>query len=285
MVEDNESRNLENATSDETPAAPAGVTGAPAHAAATSRNGFGGRRGITILVAVLVLVLIAASIAYYTLLGQVGSGSSVLATDGTTASTAANGSAGSATGSAGSTAGSGATQTSGAASASSGTAQAGGTSSSTTSSVLPNTPDERHAATDVTIRDASGASLQLSSITSNGKPTIVNFWATWCPYCRTELEEMDGIVAEYSDRVNFVPIDSVDGTRETMQNGLDFFADKGYTFPTYFDTDNQAAVIAYNASSLPTTIVIDRNGNLVGYHAGLMKTDTITAVIDALLAE
>lgn len=42
------------------------------------------------------------------------------------------------------------------------------------------------------------------------KPTVVNFWATWCPYCLREMEAFQSMYERYGDRVNFVMLNVAD---------------------------------------------------------------------------
>lgn len=251
----------------------------PLHASSTARRAASGnRKGLVIMVVALALLVIAASIAYAALSTASDSDATVLVSqEAGSSSTAATSSTG--------TSGAGAAGKASTDSAEAQSASGSASSAADTSSVLPNTPDSRQAATDVTLLDEDGNSVKLSSIIGNGKPTILEFWATWCPYCKQELTIMDGVVSDYAGRFNFVPIDSVGSKSETVEKALQFMSDNGHDYPTYFDTNSQAAATAYHAYSLPTIIVIDRYGNYVGYHTGLMQADDISAILDALLAE
>lgn len=64
---------------------------------------------------------------------------------------------------------------------------------------------------DFSVLDEAGNSVKLSSL--QGKPTIVGYWATWCPYCVKEAPTIQKLYETYGDRVNFMMIDTVDGTR------------------------------------------------------------------------
>lgn len=157
-------------------------------------------------------------------------------------------------------------------------------SSGTTAVSLPNTREQREAAPDFTVTDESGSSVTLSSF--KGKPTVVMFWASWCPTCQKELDALNtGTYEKYADRVNFVPIDSVDGSKETMATGQAYADKKGLIFPIYFDSESQNAAITYGVSSIPRTFFIDADGGLIGYYPGYLDDSLMNGYLEAILAE
>jgi hypothetical protein len=78
--------------------------------------------------------------------------------------------------------------------------------------------------------------------------------------------------------------DLFDGTpsRETVETASAFVADKGYSFPVYFDTDRSGA-ISYGISTVPVTYFIDAEGYFVGYHRGMLNAEKLQRGIDMLL--
>ena len=77
---------------------------------------------------------------------------------------------------------------------------------------------------DATVYTDLGEPLKLSAI-AGGKPLVVNFWATWCPYCVDELPDFQQIVSDYGDRVSFAFVDVADGQRERADDARhDLFA-------------------------------------------------------------
>lgn len=73
-----------------------------------------------------------------------------------------------------------------------------------------------------------------------------------------------------------------DGTRETADNTKAFVSEYGYTFPVYYDNDASAAM-AYQISSIPLTLLIDADGNVVNRHLGAMDEATLRSYIEVLL--
>lgn len=137
-------------------------------------------------------------------------------------------------------------------------------------------PGNRNAAPDFTVTDGGGNRVSTADL--SGKPVILNFWATWCPPCRRELPAFDKLYRQYGNEVSFMMIDLTDGYRETVEGVKKFISENGYTFPVYYDTEGSAAE-AYNVSSIPFTVAVGRNGNIVGTHLGAMSEAALEKLI------
>lgn len=127
-------------------------------------------------------------------------------------------------------------------------------------------------APDFTVYDIDGNPVSLSDFA--GKPVVLNFWASWCPPCKGEMPEFQKLYDELKDEVHFVMVDMVDDAQETVASGSSFIEENGYTFPVYYDTDYDAA-ITYQARSLPMTFFIDREGNFITGHMGMITADLL----------
>ena len=99
-----------------------------------------------------------------------------------------------------------------------------------------------------------GKSLRLSDL--RGKVVVLNFWASWCVPCRWEMPSFERIWQEYRDQdVVFVGV-AVSDEEEDVRA----FAEKvGVSYPLGLDTSGKITV-AYRATTLPTTVLIDRRG-------------------------
>lgn len=109
--------------------------------------------------------------------------------------------------------------------------------------------------------DQDGMEHSLAS--NDGKPTLLNVWATWCPPCRDEMPLFDENYALYGDEVNFIMLNALDSRpTETEEAALDFVEEMGLTFPIYFDIDftNQ---VEFVANMLPLTVLMDSNGEVI----------------------
>lgn len=136
-------------------------------------------------------------------------------------------------------------------------------------------------APDFTVTDKDGNKVSLSDF--GGKPVVINFWATWCGPCRSEMPAFEELYAKYGDEVSFVMI-NVDGTGTQMSDIAPFLQDAGYTFPVYIDSDFSASR-SYNAHSIPLSVFVDKNGNITATHVGAMSKETIENYIQSAMKE
>jgi peroxiredoxin len=108
-----------------------------------------------------------------------------------------------------------------------------------------------------------------------GKVVMLNFWGTWCPPCRKEIPDLVNLQAKYNkDGLEIVGITLTSGSASEIQK---FANDKqmNYTILTDFGNDETQAVtnlygqtIGQPISSIPTTLVIDREGYIVKGYLG-----------------
>ena len=153
---------------------------------------------------------------------------------------------------------------------------------STPSEETPNEdspPEETEKAPDFTVYDREGNEVTLYGM--RGKPTVVNFWASWCPPCKEELPDFEKMYLEMGDEVNFMMVDMTDGYQETREKGEAYIAEQGFTFPLYFDLDQNAAY-TYGIQSLPTTVFYDKEGNMITYAFGMIDYETLLKRINMI---
>jgi thiol-disulfide isomerase/thioredoxin len=91
-----------------------------------------------------------------------------------------------------------------------------------------------------------------------GRPVVINFWASWCPPCRSEMPAMQRVHEEYQDQ-GLVILGINAANQDQMADAIDFAEQNGLTFPIIFDTGGRAT-LDYQVRSLPTTFFIDRKG-------------------------
>lgn len=132
---------------------------------------------------------------------------------------------------------------------------------------------ERTAAPNFTMTDLAGNTVELDSL--KGKPIVLNFWASWCGYCVQEMPDFDAVYKELGGEVTFVMLNVTDGVRETREKGEKHYAEKGYTFPVYFDDRGTQGTNTYGVTGFPTTYFIDRNGNLAAYAGGMIDEEAL----------
>ena len=148
---------------------------------------------------------------------------------------------------------------------------------------VPNDEENwREPAPDFAMLDWDGNSLKLSDIIVEGKPIILNFWASWCPPCKYEMPDFDKVHREFGDRVNFVMLDLVDGQRETEELGRRYVLDNGFDMPIFFDVMQEGA-FAYGIHSIPTTIFIDNEGYVITGVQGAIDEEILRGAIGFIL--
>lgn len=137
-------------------------------------------------------------------------------------------------------------------------------------------------APDFTVENADGEEVKLSDYV--GKPIVLNFWASWCSPCKSEMPEFNAAWEELEGEVQFLMVNMTDGSRETVDTAKEYVEGEGFTFPVLFDTNSEAA-IAYSAYSLPTTYFIDAEGYLVARAVGAIDGETLQKGLDLIYSQ
>src|SRR3954454_10737593 len=120
----------------------------------------------------------------------------------------------------------------------------------------------------------SGKRVDLASL--QGKPAVVNFWASWCGPCKEEAPELKRFDEEVGDRATLVGVDWGDAAG----NARDFIAKSGWTYPILRDPSQKVGT-AYGLNGLPTTFVLNADGDIV---RTLQGPQTVTTLRQALAA-
>ena len=120
------------------------------------------------------------------------------------------------------------------------------------------------AAPDFTLRTMDGPNLRLQE--QRGRVVLVNFWATWCGPCRQEMPHMNRLYEKYRAS-GFVLLGvNVD---EDPHNAASVAAKLGVKFPVLLDTDKKVSRL-YDLVTMPSTVLIDRDGRVRYVHRGYM---------------
>ncbi|HEY4743975.1 MAG TPA: TlpA disulfide reductase family protein [Desulfuromonadaceae bacterium] len=143
-------------------------------------------------------------------------------------------------------------------------------------------PVENSPAPEVVVNSLQGAPLKLSDL--KGKVVLLNFWATWCPPCRSEIPSMMKLNAAMAGKpFQMVAISIDEGGRPAIES---FFQTSGFTLPTYIDPDNRAAK-TYGITGVPETFVIDKQGVIVKKVIGPLEWDSpeVAAFLEQLMKQ
>ena len=143
-------------------------------------------------------------------------------------------------------------------------------------------PEEPEAQTapDITVYTADGTAVKLSDF--KGKPVVLNFWASWCGPCKSEMPAFEAACQAMGEDVQFLMVNLTDGVSETTETAAAFLAEAGYTFPVFYDTDYTANT-AYEVTAIPATFFIDAKGCLAASHTGAMDAATLQTYLDKIV--
>jgi thiol-disulfide isomerase/thioredoxin len=122
----------------------------------------------------------------------------------------------------------------------------------------------------------------LSSVDLAGKILIIDFWATWCPPCRAEIPGYIKLQDAYAENgVIFVGI-SLDQGASAESKVLKFMEAQGINYPVVMGT-NEVAEAFGGIPAIPTTFVVNREGQVVDRKVGYKPTEYFETILDGLL--
>ncbi|TXK19928.1 TlpA family protein disulfide reductase [Homoserinibacter sp. GY 40078] len=128
----------------------------------------------------------------------------------------------------------------------------------------------------------------ISSDELVGRVVVVNFWYASCPPCREEAPDLEKLHQQFSDDdVTLLGVNVSDDAG----TALAFAEEHGVTYPSIIDVADNGVQLAfaggaYAPNSVPTTLILDREGRVAARYSGLIDSPSVVAdIIDDLLAE
>ena len=141
------------------------------------------------------------------------------------------------------------------------------------SSSRPTYAQEGSLAPEINLKSLTGDQITLSKL--EGRPVLVNFWATWCGPCREEFPALQRAYKKYQDK-GFIIVGVNFQDENSDQGVLTFVRNSVVTFPIVRDTGERLGRI-YNVRGLPTSFLIDKTGTIrsivVGSVVGFPRED------------
>lgn len=151
----------------------------------------------------------------------------------------------------------------------------------TTDGLIP-APKEGFLAPDFQLETIDGSTVTLSDF--QGRPVIINLWASWCPPCRAEMPALQSVYEEYSDRgLEILAVHMT--SQDSVGSAQDFINQNGLTFPIPLDRRGFVGTL-YQSRALPSTFFLDRSGMIqkvvIG---GPMSEVLLRSTVESLLEE
>ncbi len=125
---------------------------------------------------------------------------------------------------------------------------------------------------------ASGTTLRLAEL--KGRPVLLDFWATWCGPCRREAPILSKVADKFRDK-GLVVLGINTGDRPGL--AAPFAVQMQLSYPILFDATHDAAD-HYDVDTLPTVVMVGRDGAVRAVHSGLLSESTLTTWVEEALA-
>jgi peroxiredoxin len=142
-------------------------------------------------------------------------------------------------------------------------------------------PAQRKDAPEVKGSTVDGASVDLASL--KGSVVVMNFWAAWCPPCRLESTDLEGVYKSTKDSgVAFLGVNTRD-----EKDSAKSFEDARLTYPSLFDPNGRIALRFSDVppTALPCTLIIDRAGKVAVVIRNGVTVASLTPLVRQILAE
>ncbi len=128
---------------------------------------------------------------------------------------------------------------------------------------------------DFQLASPDGEAFQLAAL--QGKPVVINFWATWCAPCKEEMPLLSQYAEQYADRMVVLGVNS----GETPQAVAPFLQENPVAFPILLDQTMQVSDLYY-VRSFPMTFFVDAEGVLRAQHLGMLSESLLARYLETI---
>ncbi len=130
----------------------------------------------------------------------------------------------------------------------------------------------QNAVPNLSLKTLDGKTVNLEDYGTDGKITVVSFWATWCSPCKKELDAIADLYPEWKDEYDVELIAVTIDTRRALAKVPGIVETKGWEY-TVLSANEQEAQNALNFQTIPQTFIIDKSGKIVWNHSGYLPGD------------
>jgi len=132
----------------------------------------------------------------------------------------------------------------------------------------------------LSLTDMAGNSADLANY--RGQVVLVNLWATWCPPCKEEMPALETFYRKHADDgFAIVAVNDGDPTADVVK----FVKDYGLTFPVWLDPTYIATEKAFKTLNLPSSFVINRDGQIVLSWVGGVNLRTLEEYVTPIIED
>jgi thiol-disulfide isomerase/thioredoxin len=133
-------------------------------------------------------------------------------------------------------------------------------------------PSDDAPSDDPTFTTFDGDEVTLSSL--QGSPVLVNFFASTCVPCVTEMPAFEEVFQELGDQVHFLGL----AMQDRPEDALELIEQTGITYPAAQDKDG-SVINALGGTVLPTTVLLDADGEILVTHSGKLDADDLRELL------
>jgi peroxiredoxin len=137
-------------------------------------------------------------------------------------------------------------------------------------------PQSAALAPEFKLMSLDGTPMSLADL--RGKVVLLNFWATWCAPCVSEMPELNALYRQYGDEKDFVVVGV--NLREQPAEVASFARKRNIAFPLLLDRDGHVTGRDYRVRTLPASVIIDREGHIRDSWSGPLLREALLARLE-----